>query len=475
MEEVTFYFFLSHTKAYLKQLLTEPSSAKVDDELLACLKSIGLSQEDFLKCLLDKDIIERKESVDDDIYNGHEKATFSIKYQVPRKNFERKLQKLHIELFSEDSDKPIIDEKTKKVIGFPSDLIHGGKLRMSPWDTGLDMENWPLYHENLDEAIIRSYPAKNIIANLMNTFAIGAPDWYSEKVHTGIIWETNAKIFILLKPSEKLSTAIKDRMFDFGWNCYHDGDEKTFKPEESKIIGDKYIALIFDKKFNEDMTDNVKRAGKLYHFANVDVIKKIKENGLCPKLSSWSLFNGGDKNDETWLPENDKKNYARIYLFTKENAVNPISYFASKPHRENTYYELEIDVAKCPNAKFYYDPRMRYAVYTFDNIPPEAIKVIKEYGEKEKPINEDGEGGGATAADASGQFSQPLFGEPIKRKIYVTREQFERLKEAVEVDNRFGEFGYDAPGLAINKDDPTMKHRKKNGGISWEHAEEEKK
>ena len=65
-------------------------------------------------------------------------------------------------------------------------------------------------------------------------------------------------------------------------------------------------------------------------------------------------------------------------------------------------------------------------------------------------LNEDGEGGGATSADASGQFTQPLFGEPIKRKtMYITQEQEEYIKtivtEEAVMDTQHGDFGFDAP------------------------------
>lgn len=83
----------------------------------------------------------------------------------------------------------------------------------------------------------------------------------------------------------------------------------------------------------------------------------------------------------------------------------------------------------------------------------------------ESKINEDGEGGtmagmgGATSCDASsGQFTQPLFGKPIKKKtIYITQEQYDKLREAVEMDTAFGDFGYDAPGLKKKKD-PAYNH-----------------
>lgn len=65
-------------------------------------------------------------------------------------------------------------------------------------------------------------------------------------------------------------------------------------------------------------------------------------------------------------------------------------------------------------------------------------------------LNEDGEGGGATSADASGQYTTPLFGKPIKRKtMYITQEQEEYIKNMLEeeavMDTRIGNFGFDTP------------------------------
>ena len=59
-------------------------------------------------------------------------------------------------------------------------------------------------------------------------------------------------------------------------------------------------------------------------------------------------------------------------------------------------------------------------------------EVVNIYYDKDR-LNEDGEGGGATSADASGQFTQPLFGKPIKRKtMYITQEQKEYIKKITE-------------------------------------------
>ena len=102
-EEVTYGEFKTHTKDFLKQLITKPSQAKVDDFLLNCLREKGMSQSDFVKALLSSGVIERKEKVDDGLgENGSGKPTFSIAYKVPGYRFEHKLKKLHISLFEEN-------------------------------------------------------------------------------------------------------------------------------------------------------------------------------------------------------------------------------------------------------------------------------------------------------------------------------------------------------------------------------------
>lgn len=72
--------------------------------------------------------------------------------------------------------------------------------------------------------------------------------------------------------------------------------------------------------------------------------------------------------------------------------------------------------------------------------------------EKTNLVNEEGEGGcmadmgGATNASSSGQFIQPLNKDVIRRKtVYITQEQCDKLREAVEMGTAFGDFGYDAP------------------------------
>lgn len=85
---------------------------------------------------------------------------------------------------------------------------------------------------------------------------------------------------------------------------------------------------------------------------------------------------------------------------------------------------------------------------------------------KQEEVSEDcGVSGGATSADSSGQYSQPLFKEPVRRKLYITREQYEYLRKKLmedcpaEINTMFGDFGYDASGLELDKDDPSFDHK----------------
>jgi len=79
----------------------------------------------------------------------------------------------------------------------------------------------------------------------------------------------------------------------------------------------------------------------------------------------------------------------------------------------------------------------------------------------EETVNEDGDG--ATNCSSSGQFVQPLFGQPIRRKsLYITEKQKAYIKKVIDeeavMNTAAGDFGYDVPALA-KKGDPTMDHQ----------------
>ena len=146
------------------------------------------------------------------------------------------------------------------------------------------------------------------------------------------------------------------------------------------------------------------------------------------------------------------------------------------------------------------------------------IKLFENHIVKGTVLNEEGEGGmcgdggamedmgGATNASSSGQYTTP-FGlvrrkgyspktaneskktkRPIgKMTMYITEEQMEQLaqliKEEAEMDTRFGNFGYDAPGFktsgkdffkgANNREDMLSRRNPDNKAVGHKSLEEE--
>ena len=111
-EETTYGEFKSHTKDFLKQLITKPSAARIDAFLSQRLKEKGVSQGDFVKKLIDGKIVVRKTKVDDGLGDkGTGKPSYSISYKVPADRFEHNLKKLHISLFEENLPDDVITEE----------------------------------------------------------------------------------------------------------------------------------------------------------------------------------------------------------------------------------------------------------------------------------------------------------------------------------------------------------------------------
>ena len=111
-EETTYGEFKSHTKDFLKQLITKPSAARLDSFLAQRLREKGISQGDFVKKLENGGIVIRKTKVDDGLgEKGTGKPTYSITYKIPAERFEHNLKKLHISLFEQNLPDGVITEE----------------------------------------------------------------------------------------------------------------------------------------------------------------------------------------------------------------------------------------------------------------------------------------------------------------------------------------------------------------------------
>ena len=91
--EITFFGFLSHTKAFLKNLLLSPLTADIDEYL----KDNGLNRKDFINILLSKNIVEKETKIE----NNNGVDNFMVTYKIPKRNFERKMRRLYTSLFEQ--------------------------------------------------------------------------------------------------------------------------------------------------------------------------------------------------------------------------------------------------------------------------------------------------------------------------------------------------------------------------------------
>lgn len=88
-----------HIKRFISQLLQDPVNAQPSD----LFKINGFNRTKLLDSLLKRKIISRKQRLSDTDENGKPKtATMMVKYICPKKDFERKLDKLYMALFEKN-------------------------------------------------------------------------------------------------------------------------------------------------------------------------------------------------------------------------------------------------------------------------------------------------------------------------------------------------------------------------------------
>jgi hypothetical protein len=92
--EITFFGFLSHTKTFLKELLTNPINANTDDYL----QNNGLDRKTLLGALMARNIVEKESKIEE----KNDSDVFSISYKIPKRNFERKMRRLYSSLFEKN-------------------------------------------------------------------------------------------------------------------------------------------------------------------------------------------------------------------------------------------------------------------------------------------------------------------------------------------------------------------------------------
>lgn len=120
--------------------------------------------------------------------------------------------------------------------------------------------------------------------------------------------------------------------------------------------------LIFEAKYDKEV--DIPYGEKLYHATSKSVVEKIKKIGLVPKTKS-KLGNHPD----------------RIYLTRSLQTAKMLApkFVFIEPTNEFVILEIDTKELDFRHYIFYNDPNFnQYGVFTYKNIPPNAIHVLPE-------------------------------------------------------------------------------------------------
>ena len=144
-------------------------------------------------------------------------------------------------------------------------------------------------------------------------------------------------------------------------------------PSETKVSKDgTTLYIYYEPRHQNKVNELVQDEEYIYHLTHTNKVNKILKNGLVPKTN----------NKKFLYPD-------RIYCFLHEPDVDDCLILMKQFYNEElkkakqknitvyngTYTLLKIDTELVKNIDFSYDPNAIDCVYTYDNIPPQAITI----------------------------------------------------------------------------------------------------
>ena len=231
-------------------------------------------------------------------------------------------------------------------------------------------EHYETIDEIIEEGIFESYSAEKILKILERNYRVyrngELPAEENEMTIEFDAYKTSPKTYgtdevsvitIILKNGPEIEK-LKRFFNTCGWPLAEEYESSTDKS---------LTVLTFEKRRQEDEIPVPKF---LYHLTPENKVNKILKNGLVPKAQN-KLSNHPD----------------RVYFFLQKDLLLNYKAYADdfwlSVHktmpRNDKYALLKIDTEKCnEDFRIYGDPNMVRGVWTFDNVPPEAIMVEKQ-------------------------------------------------------------------------------------------------
>ena len=221
--------------------------------------------------------------------------------------------------------------------------------------------NYYLYLENfklpvvIEEGLIKSYDTKRVIGFMSRFFnlkteeegglsllkMVGKEETFNGEIK-GCHGQNDTDTIVVKLYDDSILPKLNYYFKKYGWF-------------NSRVDNNEYL---YEKKFDEIIKafQLLEYTSKLYHITE----KKNESNILKKGLRVKSATN-----------QNGYMNGERIYLFLNE--PSDIEMLMLSPRN----ILIEVDIAKLPETyEFYFDPRMKNALYCYENIPHQAIRVI---------------------------------------------------------------------------------------------------
>lgn len=248
------------------------------------------------------------------------------------------------------------------------------------------------YKAEFNDAVIRlneglqiSYPIEKLakyFANLYNLMPAGEFELqynnsyvklYNSK-YTGIVGMysfVNKQDFLYITVLSDIADAVNAKIRN---KLNLIGYDYSFKEKIDDDVNDstlEWVSLYYEKKYNGRYIPDFEKIKYLYHITIEENYDRIKIRGLCSRSEINSRFD-----------TNKERIYFKIYPYTHYDFKDFAKTLFERKILNRTnkdrqkYVLLQVTTNRLNNIDFYYDPRMEFAIYTFEDIPPDFIKCI---------------------------------------------------------------------------------------------------
>ena len=139
---------------------------------------------------------------------------------------------------------------------------------------------------------------------------------------------------------------------------------------QSKMNFEKYMALVFEPRFANDVTKAVfDQCEFMYHATPSIFADRILQKGLEPRMKSTAFTYPS----RVYMVRNLSQKSIELLKKIQNERGGKVLF------DNNEYTILSIKIGKLSsNVRFFMDPIAPNSVYTYDNIPPKAIEVVSE-------------------------------------------------------------------------------------------------